>query len=301
MSVVRTASTSPVLSLADIERYHRDGYLVVEQVVPDEQVAALREVADGWVEAAREVKVNGDLFDLEPGHSSARPQVRRIKNPTGASQVYESVMTSAPVLDRVEQLIGPNIRYQGTKLNMKSAGIGSPVEWHQDWAFYPHTNDDVLAVGVVIDDMTIDNGCLFVLPGSHKGTVFDHHVNGTFVGSVDPGLVDAASCVPLEASAGSITIHHARLLHGSAPNTSGKPRRLFLIEYISGDAWPLVGMTWQDLESRRLRGVTSAAPRMEAIPVRIPLPVPEQSGSIYELQATEPERTSFSARARSDG
>ena len=286
-----------MLSLADIERYHRDGYLFVEGVVPDEQVAALREVADDWVEAARDVAANGDLFDLEPGHTRAHPQVRRVKNPTAVNQVYESVMRSASVLDRVQQLIGPDIRFQGTKLNMKSAGIGSPVEWHQDWAFYPHTNDDLLAVGVVIDDMTLDNGCLLVLPGSQKGTVFDHHVSGMFVGSVDPGLVDAASCVPIEAPAGSITIHHARLLHGSAPNTSGQPRRLFLIEYIAGDAWPLVGGSWQDLQSRQLRGETSAVPRMEAVPVRIPFPRPEQSGSIYELQATEPERTSFAGKS----
>ncbi len=290
-----------MLSLADIERYHRDGYLFVEGVVPDEQVAALREVADDWVEAAHDVAANGDLFDLEPGHTHAHPQVRRVKNPTAVNQVYESVMRSASVLDRVQQLIGPDIRFQGTKLNMKSAGIGSPVEWHQDWAFYPHTNDDLLAVGVVIDDMTLDNGCLLVLPGSQKGTVFDHHVSGMFVGSVDPGLVDAASCVPIEAPAGSITIHHARLLHGSAPNTSGQPRRLFLIEYIAGDAWPLVGGSWQDLQSRQLRGETSAVPRMEAVPVRIPFPRPEQSGSIYELQATEPERTSFAVRAPADG
>lgn len=290
-----------MLSLADIERYHRDGYLFVEGVVPDEQVAALREVADDWVEAARDVVANGDLFDLEPGHTHAHPQVRRVKNPTAVNQVYESVMRSASVLDRVQQLIGPDIRFQGTKLNMKSAGIGSPVEWHQDWAFYPHTNDDLLAVGVVIDDMTLDNGCLLVLPGSQKGTVFDHHVSGMFVGSVDPGLVDAASCVPIEAPAGSITIHHARLLHGSAPNTSGQPRRLFLIEYIAGDVWPLVGGSWQDLQSRQLRGETSAVPRMEAVPVRIPFPRPEQSGSIYELQATEPERTSFAVRAPADG
>ena len=43
------------------------------------------------------------------------------------------------------------------KINMKSAGFGSPVEWHQDWAFYPHTNQNVLAVGILLDDMNSDN------------------------------------------------------------------------------------------------------------------------------------------------
>jgi phytanoyl-CoA hydroxylase len=290
-----------VLSPTDIEHYERDGYLVVEDVLTNQQVAALRKVADDWVEASRAVEVNGEVFDLEPRHSPDHPQVRRIKNPAAVNEAYDSVMRSAAVLDIVAQLLGPDIRYQSTKLNMKSAGVGSPVEWHQDWAFYPHTNDDVLAVGVVIDDMTVHNGCLLVVPGSHKGPVLNHHANGQFVGSVDPTHIDASSCVPLEARAGSITIHHARTLHGSAPNTSGRPRRLFLIEYIRSDAWPLLGITWQDLEKRQLRGLPCAAPRLQALPVRIPLPLPERSGSIYELQANEPERTSFVVGAAANG
>ena len=84
-------------------------------------------------------------------------------------------------------------------MNMKPAGTGSPVEWHQDWAFYPHTNDDILAVGVVIDDMRLDNGCLMVVPGSHLGPVLDHHAAGRFVGSIDPAAIDPSSCVALEA------------------------------------------------------------------------------------------------------
>ena len=58
------------------------------------------------------------------------------------------------ILEIVEQLIGKGLRTNGNKLNMKPPSKGSAVEWHQDWAFYPHTNDDVLAVGIAIDDMT---------------------------------------------------------------------------------------------------------------------------------------------------
>ena len=53
--------------------------------------------------------------------------------------------------------------------------MSSPVEWHYDWAFYPCTNDDFLVVGVCIDDMNEENGCLMVMPGSHKGKIYDHH------------------------------------------------------------------------------------------------------------------------------
>ncbi len=276
-----------------IEHYRRNGYLVVDQVLSSAQLTVLREVADDWVEASRTVEANGDLFDLEPGHCRDHPRVRRIKNPASNSQAYDAVMRDPGLLDTVAQLIGPDIRYQSTKMNMKSAGVGSPVEWHQDWAFYPHTNDDILAVGVVIDEMNIDNGCLVVVPGSHRGPVLDHHASGRFVGSVDPAAIDPASCVPLEAGAGAVTIHHVRLLHGSAPNLSGNPRRLFLIEYVAGDAWPLLGSDWLELQRHQLRGVTKPVPRMEPVPVRIPLPASERTGSIYEVQASEPQRTSF--------
>ena len=53
---------------------------------------------------------------------------------------------------------------KSSKLNTKFEKGGSAVEWHQDWAFYPHTNDDVLAVGVMLDDVNLSNGPLMVIP-----------------------------------------------------------------------------------------------------------------------------------------
>ena len=78
---------------------------------------------------------------------------------------------------------------------MKSAGYGAAIEWHQDWAFYPHTNDDLAAVGVMFDDMEIENGPLMIIPGSHRGPIFDHHADGVFCGAMDPDNhdVDLAS------------------------------------------------------------------------------------------------------------
>ena len=60
-------------------------------------------------------------------------------------------MLARQLFQDVSQLIGPNLRTNGNKLNLKYSSFGSPVEWHQDWAFYPHTNDDVLAVGMLLD------------------------------------------------------------------------------------------------------------------------------------------------------
>jgi len=90
-------------------------------------------------------------------------------------------------MDILARLLGADIRmHKGGKINIKAGGHGAPVEWHQDWAFYPHTNDDVLAIGLLLDDVGSDNAPLLVLPGTHTGPTFDHHSDGAFCGAMDP-------------------------------------------------------------------------------------------------------------------
>ena len=89
-------------------------------------------------------------------------------------------------------LLGPDVRLHGSKMNMKDPQYGSPVEWHQDWAFYPHTNDDLLAIGVMLEDIDEENGALLVMPGTHRHGVYDHHAEGRLrcngSGRVRPGF-----------------------------------------------------------------------------------------------------------------
>ena len=247
----------------------------------------LRRVADEFVERSRSAVDHTEFFDLEPGHSAEKPRLRRLKDPVRAHPVFDAALRHRRLLDIVEQLIGPGIRFNGDKLNMKSGGYGSPVEWHQDWAFYPHTNDDLLAAGVALDDMTLENGCLLMVPGSHQGPVYDHHQNGVFIGAVtDPRFdPDAETIDSIQMGAGSVSLHHVRAVHGSAPNRSSLPRRLLLFQYAAMDAWPLLGMdSWEAFQETILRGEPVWEPRMENVPTRIPLPSPPRVGSIYEIQ-----------------
>ena len=275
-----------MLSQEQIDFYHTNGYLGVEDVLSGEEVEELRRVTDAFVEASRQVTETDRVFDLEPGHTPESPQLRRLIDPSRQHDVYARGLRHERILDIIAQLIGPGIRTNGDKLNMKSAEVGSPVEWHQDWAFYPHTNDDLLAVGVAIDDMTLENGCLLVVPGSHKGRIHDHHLNGRFAGAVTEPDFTGEGAVPIEIKAGGISIHHVRTLHASAPNTSGKPRRLLLYMYCAVDAFPLVQpiVTWEEFNGKILRGEPTREPRMVDAPVRLPLPPAERSGSIYEIQ-----------------
>ena len=133
---------------------------------------------------------HNDVYDLEPGHTPEAPRVRRIKAAHKVHPAFDALVRSEPVLDILRQLIGPGLRLHGSKLNMKSAQYGSPVEWHQDWAFYPHTNDDLLAIGVMLDDTDLSNGPMLVTPGTHRGPVWSHHGDdGRFIGLIDPDLI----------------------------------------------------------------------------------------------------------------
>ena len=172
---------------------------------------------------------------------------------------------------------------------MKSAGYGSPVEWHQDWAFYPHTNDDVLATGIYLDDCDMDNGPLMVIPGSHHGPTYDHHADGRFCGAMSPDAcdIDFAKAVPLMGPAGSMTIHHVRLVHGSALNRSNRQRRLLLHEYTAADAWPLLGVAnFEEFNGRMVLGEPTIEPRV----VRRSHPHAAAAGRSSGLDLREPAR-----------
>lgn len=274
-----------MLSAEQIAFYHENGYLTVENVLSAEELAALRRVTDKFVERSRRVSEHDDIFDLEPNHNPQRPRLRRIKNPNQHHEAYDQTLRHDGILDIVGQLIGPGLRFNSTKLNMKEPAHGSAVEWHQDWAFYPHTNDDILAVGVAIDDMTEENGCMLMVPGSHKRELHSHHENGVFVGAVSEPDFQPQEMAKCLVKAGGITIHHARTLHASTPNHSARPRRLLLFEYCALDSWPLLGVaSFADYCASIIRGEPSVRPRVEAVPVIIPLPKPENAGSIFEIQ-----------------
>lgn len=270
--------------------YRDQGYLLVENMLPPAQLDAMRAKTAELTEKSRAVRATDDVFELEDDHSPERPRLQRIKAPHTVDPVYMAPLVDPRMLTVLKQLLGPSVRLQNSKLNLKAVG-GSPVEWHQDWAFYPYTNDDVLAIGVMLDAMTPDNGPLMVVPGTHKGEVYDHHRDGYFTGAVDRGLVEKLlpNAVPFHAPAGSVSFHHARTLHGSDINRSGGDRRLLLFEVMAGDAWPLAGTaskftTLEEWQGRLLCGEEPAQPRLSPAPVRIPLPQPPSATSIFAMQ-----------------
>ena len=220
-----------MLAHREIEAYRGQGFLLIENALTERELAAIRDAAVSLVEASRSLSASDSAIELENGHSSACPRVRRIKQAHKQHPAFAKLCGSPSILEPVRSLIGHHLRLIGSKVNIKAARTGASVEWHQDWAFYPHTNEDVLAVGILLDKVTEDNAPLLLMPGSHHGPIYDHTANGMFAGGFDPRVqeLDVGGAVAFTGLPGSISIHHARLVHGSAINRSERDRCMLFI------------------------------------------------------------------------
>jgi ectoine hydroxylase-related dioxygenase (phytanoyl-CoA dioxygenase family) len=285
-----TGSQRRHLSDEQIDAYRRDGYVSLPGVIDAGRIAELRAVTGRFVDRSRAISASDNLFDLDPTHCAQTPTLRRIKNPADNDPLYRWVAFESSIPDIVAELIGPDVKFHHSKLNLKGGRVGAPVEWHQDAAFYPHSNDDVLAVGLLLDDATAENGCLVVLPGSHRERVHEHYDDGgRFIGRMreeDIGRFDARKGQLLELPAGSIHIHHYRLIHWSAPNTSADDRRLLINAYSAADAIPLsADPTKTRFFGAIVRGRAPLSVRRTAGNIRLPPDFSKGYSSIYELQS----------------
>ena len=233
-----------MLTREQISAYFENGYLLVEDVVTPERLQRMQDITHDFIDQSRHVTESNEVYDLDEGHGSENPKLTRIKLPHKQHPLFWDVLKNSGITEVLRQLVGPNAVLQTSKLNAKAPGGGAAVEWHQDWAFYPHTNDDMLAFGVFLEDVTEDNGPLQVIPGSHKGPILDHNsTQGVFCGAVDPSDPEFQrdQAVTITGKAGSMSVHHARTLHGSAPNVSDRARLMLFYECCAADAWPLMG------------------------------------------------------------
>lgn len=275
-----------MLSDDDVKFYNENGYLIIPDVFSASEIAELRAATEELVEDSVDPSRHKGLYEFEDDHQPERPRVRRFLFPEGHHPTFAKTFRHPGVVECLKRLWGPNVRFDLGKLNLKMEKSSSAIEWHQDWAFYPHSNDDLAAVGIMIDDIDMENGPMLVVPGTHRGPVLDHNADGQFIGACDPALVDTERAVACTGRAGSISIHHVRTLHGSAPNQSSRPRRLLLNQYRSADAWPIMHPPSDFAAYGKLlvAGEETLTPRMENVPVRLPLPKQQSSGSIYEVQ-----------------
>ena len=300
-----------MLSQQDIDFYNEQGYLLVENAISREQLDQLRRTTYALIDKSRSVTVSDDKYDLDAGHGPNNPRLTRIKSPHKIDRVYWDVLQNSRMTEVLTSLLGPNTMLRSTKLNTKAPGGGQAVEWHQDWAFYPHSNDTMLAFGLLLEDVDAANGPLQLIPGSHKGPVLSHHnADGVFCGAVDPNDpdFDFSKAVTLTGKAGDMTVHHVRMLHGSASNVSDRNRYICFYECRAAHAWPLLGSgsyakdaagglkaIWDRLHETVITGEFEPVPRMAEVPVRLPLAPAPDAGSIFKTQKTGGAKSVYAA------
>ena len=119
---------------------------MIEDPLDEARLRTLQDVTAGLVEASRTVSASDELYDLDAGHSAESPRLTRIELPHERHRAYLDILRDEPVRSIVRSLVGDGVRLHTSKLNIKAPGGGAAVEWHRDWAFYPHTNDDLFAI-----------------------------------------------------------------------------------------------------------------------------------------------------------
>jgi phytanoyl-CoA hydroxylase len=272
------------LSTQETNAFEENGYLVVHELFDAAAVATMTDAIDKIVGAAAQLS---DIAELEPSDPTV---IRRIWKPSSRHAAFRTVQEDARILDRLESLIGPDIMFHHSKLNMKGPRVGSPVEWHQDLSYYPHTNTKLIACLVYLDDASESNGCVRVLAGSHKTSIYDHTENGFFRGKVGAtALPSGCNEVSVGGKAGTAVFLHCKVLHRSEPNRSPVYRRCFIPAYRAADALPIYygpHAAHNEPDTYLLRGehrhyVTSEASCY-------PLPITEKAfNSLYALQQGE--------------
>ncbi len=282
------------LTEEQVAEFRETGCLTVAGVVPEAEIARLNADLESWIEESRrhagpfgETLDGRPRFDVQPGHAADRPALRRVQSPTEVSDAYLALLTGSAMIEMLADLIGPDLRLHHSKINCKLPGSGTEVGWHQDFAFDPHTNDDMVACLVFLDEVTAENGPLRTVPGSHRGPIHSLWQRGRFTGAVAPEIAAAAEAraVSHQGAPGSVCFMHSRVLHGSAANRSGRSRNLFIAQIAAADAKALVPNHLPSIhEGLLLRGTEPKRIRAVAFEIEVP-EVPETT--FFDQQAAE--------------
>ena len=267
-----------------INFYHKNGYIILSDILSPDIVTKLVNTTNRIAMDENTQKQFNHLYDFENSHDKNNLKVlRRIQTPELIDPLYREVGQNSELLAHLSDLLGQNIRLEGIKINFKSAKCGSEVLWHQDWAYQPYTNDNVLTIGILLDECHENNSPIYVIPESHKGPTYRHDRLGVFSGAIDltQDYIPTHEAKPLLGKVGDITVHHYRALHYSPKNISNQPRKMLFIRYASADAWPLMGVldykdgfSFEIMKSRIVLGEQTLEPKLKEVPVRMPLPYP---------------------------
>jgi len=200
------------------QQYERDGFVILRNVLDPGLIRQASEHV-GWLQR-RHPELRGE--DL--GHQLV-----------ARDPFWVRLVSDDRLLDIAEGFVGPDIALFASHYICKPPRTGRPVLWHQDGAYWPLEPMDVVTLWLAIDDSTPENGCLRVIPGSHREDLHDLRERtdvDSVLGSESVTDVDEGLAVDLALSPGDVEVHHPRIIHGSNANTSPHRRCGLTIRYI---------------------------------------------------------------------
>jgi ectoine hydroxylase-related dioxygenase (phytanoyl-CoA dioxygenase family) len=220
-----------------------------------EQLAAYEE--DGYVDKIdifTEAEVEALVAELSEAEANFPDQLDAAgrNNAHYVLPVLDKITHDARILDAVEDIIGPNILIVGTTLFIKEPETKGFVSWHQDARYIGLEPHNWVTGWVALGDVSLENGCMQMIPGSHKAPLIEHidtfgEDNILTRGQTVPD-VDEACARPVAMKAGQLSLHHPRIVHGSGPNLSKRRRLGFAIQsFIAPNVDQVIGKNWAQL------------------------------------------------------
>lgn len=203
---------------AAVKEYDEAGYLVFRQVI---DAALISEASDhvAWL-TERHPELRGEELSHEL---------------VARDPFWVRLVSDDRLLDIAEIFVGPDIALFASHYISKPPFSGQPVLWHQDGAYWPLVPMHVVTLWLAVDESVPENGCLRVIPGSHRG---DLHAlrrrddTANVLGSESATDVDESRAVDMILAPGDVEVHHPKIMHGSAANTSPRRRCGLTIRYI---------------------------------------------------------------------
>lgn len=266
-----------------VKQYKTYGYSICHDFLSESEITEFVREIERISAYSTVAQHDSQRVEMEPHQPPTGRRVRRIYEPCTYYEVFKRFSESPKLLPSLEELLGPDIFYTSSKINVKPAEIGSVVEWHQDMAYGPVTNRSTLSVLVYLDDADRENGCLQVIPGSLP--MLSHSRDEVFQGRITEPL-DTSIAVHLTGRKGAAIFLNGLVPHASSPNTSSRPRRTLILGYRAADAFPIYlgeQSVKGDQFSRLVRGHRSIVARFDMERVYIPN-YPSNTKSLYELQ-----------------
>jgi phytanoyl-CoA hydroxylase len=226
------------LSETQVASFREEGVLVVEDLLDPDEVGALLARAE-WVASGQAPHVTRQRLQVEPEVNSGKAaadtyadSLRKMSHLAFCDDVFESHARNPKVLDVIESLLGPDLKLYQDQWFMKPPRIGSRQHYHQDMPLGFHIDPpDMVTCWAALNDATIENGCLWMLPGTHRfGIITTEKWADYEQMSLDGRLPEER---PIELKVGSCSFHHGLILHSSRPNKSNLRRRGYATHYVS--------------------------------------------------------------------